>query len=122
MIAATYAVCMVTDVKKAVFNASATHKTFYRRFGFASIPEVPDWYWEEAGENRCCLLGVPETLPEPLRDSVLLMAETYRLTRRICFHPSAPDQYFAPTGSFVVSRPALRAESDRPASPPLSRP
>ncbi|MFN0157508.1 MAG: hypothetical protein ACKVRP_05465 [Bacteroidota bacterium] len=109
MVASTFAAFMVDGVSKAVLTASLTHKGFYEQFGFTRTPGVSDWFWEDAGENRCCLIGSPESLPEPMKEKVLRMAEAWSNTRRICFHPSANEQFFAPTHSYISSRPALRA-------------
>ena len=109
MASSTIAFGVVSNIKEALLTCVPTHVGFYQPLGFHQCLGtekhfVPDW-----GVELYCQHYTVERLQGVAKDMVLRKAEAYYNTGRVCFSPSNPDHFYAPTQSYISSRPRLVA-------------
>jgi hypothetical protein len=109
MVSATVSFVLVNSIHDVLVTCVPSHSAFYYPFGFETCAGTEDHFCEETRTSLRCLHGHRENVSHRLKPSVLRMAEAYYNTSRICFSPSNPEQFYAPTQCYIPSRPRLRA-------------
>jgi hypothetical protein len=93
-------------VTHALMCVHVNHERFYSRYGFARV----------AGTNVCPVNGLPvvaiavsrNAIPEALRPRLTKMAVAYLETRKVCYNPAEPNNFYAPTMQPEIREEAMR--------------
>lgn len=109
-VSSIFAAYQAMDVDHAIISCHSEHSVFYQHFGAKGFAGSQPFYCEQYdGAATSLLLLSPKTLPDTMKERVLQMAEAFRITGRICYDPSNPQQFYAPLGSYMESRPVFTA-------------
>jgi hypothetical protein len=109
MVSSIVAVVVVANVREALLTCVPSHARFYHPYGFEQCAGTSQHFCPETNTEFICQHWNVEQLQGSVKDSVLRMADAYYNTGRICYSPSNPEQFYAPTQSYIPSRPRLRA-------------
>jgi hypothetical protein len=109
LVSSTVTAAVVTNVKEALLTCVPSHERFYHPYGFEQCAGTTQHFCDEPNTEVCCEHWSIERLQGSVKDSVLRMADAYYNTGRICLSPSNPEQFYAPTQSYIPSRPRLVA-------------
>jgi hypothetical protein len=113
-IAAVYASFLTYGVSNCVLSCNANHQVLYKSYGSQIFIGTTQWHNDLAGVDYSLLLLAAKNLPDSMKEKVYKMAEVYKKFGRICYNPSEPENYYAPLGSYMKSKPVFTpaVESD----------
>jgi hypothetical protein len=90
----------------AMTVVTTAHARFYRQYGFEQIEGTVDFTHENL-QGRC-LIASASSVPDGIRPKLMRMAEAYAKTRKVCYNPAEPNNFYAPTMQPEIREEAMR--------------